>query len=94
MTKTKKASALVWDRGAKQYEIEHICGQLGVNLKDLRNVEHATDRRVARRDATMEVGRSVQLDLDAIGTKKFYVPWIHDGITNKAKETSKILLAK
>ena len=43
LTKTKKASALVWDRGAKQYEIEHICGQLGVNLKDLNVLSEVTD---------------------------------------------------
>ena len=94
LTKTKDASAFVWDMGAKQYEIEHICGRLGIPFKDLRDVEYATDRMTKRKDSSIEVGRSVSFNLSSIGKDKFYVPIIHDGVTKKAKETLSILSAK
>lgn len=96
LTKTENpgrfASLTVADYATKKYEIYHITGQLGVDLKDVQNVEYATARRTARGDASIEVGRSVKIDLDKIG-KKFTdksLYW-HRDIKPMAQETNAIL---
>lgn len=96
ITKETERPWFVGDWSAKQYEISHICGQLGVKMDDLRNVEYATNRRTRRGDSTIEVGRSVQFDLDKLGSRKdmplsnFY----YNRIADKAKKTIEILSTK
>ena len=96
LKKTNKASSWVMDRAAKQYEISHICGQLGVKMADLRDVEYATARRTRRGDATIEVGRSVKFDLDKLGSRKDMPlsKFNYGALVNQSKKTIEILSAK